>query len=117
MPGRLDDRFSNYFSPAEYKRFKESQHSEFSGIGLSVSQDPRGLRVETVYDGSPAQRAGIRKGDIVVRAAGRDLKGRNSDESVSFIKGPPGSQVSRLDVEWAEAPSGPEARFEIRPTL
>jgi acylphosphatase len=32
-------------------------------------------------------------------------------------KGPPGSQVSRLDVEWAEAPSGPEARFEIRPTL
>jgi carboxyl-terminal processing protease len=94
---RLDDRFSNYFSPAEYKRFKESQHSEFSGIGLAVSQDSRGLRVETVYDGSPAKRAGIRKGDVVVRAAGRDLKGRNSDESVSFIKGPPGSQVK---VTW-----------------
>jgi carboxyl-terminal processing protease len=90
---RLDDRFSNYFSPAEYKRFKESQHSEFSGIGLAVSDDPGGLRVETVYDGSPAKRAGIRKGDLVVRAAGRDLKGRTSDESVSFIKGPPGSQV------------------------
>jgi carboxyl-terminal processing protease len=89
----LDDRFSNYFNPAEYRRFKQSQHSEFSGIGLSVSEDPRGLRVETVYDGSPAKRAGIEKGDLIVEAAGHQLNGRNSDEAVSFIKGPPGSQV------------------------
>src|SRR4051794_40958712 len=84
---RLDDRFSNYFSPAEYKRFKDSQHSEFSGIGLAVSEDKRGLRVETVYDGSPARRAGIRPGDIIVAAAGKPLVGRNQDEAVSFIKG------------------------------
>src|SRR3954454_18948951 len=94
---RLGDRFSNYFSPAEYKQFKDSQHSEFSGIGLAVSQDPRGLRVETVYDGSPARRAGIRPGDLIVEAAGRPLTGRNQDESVSFIKGSPGSRVK---VTW-----------------
>jgi carboxyl-terminal processing protease len=94
---RLDDRFSNYFSPAEYKRFKESQNSEFSGIGLSVSEDPHGLRVQTVYDGSPAKRAGIEKGDIIVEAAGHSLAGRGSDEAVSFIKGPPGSRVK---VTW-----------------
>src|SRR3954462_5145709 len=80
---RLDDRFSNYFSPAEYKRFKDSQHSQFSGIGLSVSDDRRGLRVETVYDGSPAQRAGMRRGDLVVEADGHPLMGRNSNEAVS----------------------------------
>jgi carboxyl-terminal processing protease len=97
---RLDDRFSNYFSPAEYKQFKDSQHSEFSGIGLAVSQDPKGLRVETVYDGSPAKRAGIRHGDLIVAAAGRSLTGRNQDESVSFIKGPPGSRVK---VTWTRA--------------
>jgi carboxyl-terminal processing protease len=94
---RLDDRFSNYFSPAEYKRFKDSQHSQFSGIGLAVSGDRRGLRVETVYDGSPAKRAGLRPGDVVVEAAGRGLKGRNQQESVSFIAGPPGSRVK---VSW-----------------
>src|SRR4051812_2387042 len=94
---RSDDRFSNYFSPAEYKQFKDSQHSEFSGIGLAVSQDPRGLRVETVYDGSPAKRAGIRPGDLIVEAAGRKLTGRNQDESVSFIKVRPGTRVK---VTW-----------------
>jgi carboxyl-terminal processing protease len=94
---RLDDRFSNYFSAAEYKRFKDSQHSEFSGIGLAVSPDRRGLRVETVYDGSPARRAGIRPGDVIVEAAGKSLAGRNQEEAVSFIKGPPGSRVK---VTW-----------------
>ncbi|HEX2103823.1 MAG TPA: S41 family peptidase [Solirubrobacteraceae bacterium] len=94
---RLDDRFSNYFTAAEYKRFKESQNSEFSGIGLAVSEHRRGLRVEEVYDGSPADRAGIAPGDIVVAAAGHDLTGRSQDESVSFIKGPPGTEVK---VTW-----------------
>jgi carboxyl-terminal processing protease len=94
---RLDDRFSNYFTPAEYKRFKQSQNSEFSGIVLAVSEDRRGLRVEEVYDGSPADRAGIVAGDVVVKADGHDLMGRGSDESVSFIKGRPGTEVK---VTW-----------------
>jgi carboxyl-terminal processing protease len=94
---RLDDRFSNYFSPDEYKKFKDNQHSEFSGIGLAVSADPHGLRVETVYDGTGAKRAGIRPGDLIVEAAGKSLTGRNQTEAVSFIKGPPGSRVK---VTW-----------------
>jgi carboxyl-terminal processing protease len=95
--GKLGDRFSNYFTPAEYKQFKQSQNSEFSGIGLAVSQHPRGLLVEVVYDGSPAKRAGLMAGDIVIEAGGKPLKGRSQDESVSFIKGPPGTQVK---VTW-----------------
>ncbi len=90
---KLGDRFSNYFDPKEYARFKQSQNSEFSGVGLAVGEDRRGLRVEVVYDGSPADRAGIVRGDIIVEAAGRSLAGRSSRESVSFIQGPPGSRV------------------------
>jgi carboxyl-terminal processing protease len=93
MVRQLDDRFSNYFTPAEYRQFKQSQNSEFSGIGLAVTEDRRGLRVEVVYDGSPADRGGIKAGDIIVEAAGRKLRGRPQDESVSFIKGPPGTDV------------------------
>jgi carboxyl-terminal processing protease len=90
---RLHDRFSNYFSPKEYSRFKLASSSEFSGIGTAVTEDPRGLRIQTVYDGSPARRAGLQKGDVVIAVNGKSLKGRKQEESVSLVKGPPGSDV------------------------
>jgi carboxyl-terminal processing protease len=90
---KLDDRFSNYFDPQEYKRFKQSQNSEFSGVGLQVAQDPKGLRVEVVYDGSPAKRAGMRPGDVIVAADGKDLAGKSQQQSVALVQGPPGSDV------------------------
>ena len=90
---KLDDRFSNYFDPAEYKKFKQSQNSEFSGVGLQVAQDPKGLRVDVVYDGSPAKRAGLRPGDVIIAVDGKDLAGKSQQESVSLVQGPPGSDV------------------------
>jgi carboxyl-terminal processing protease len=90
---KLDDRFSNYFDPAEYKKFKQSQNSEFSGVGLQVAQDPKGLEVEVVYDGSPAKRAGLKAGDVIVAADGHDLAGKSQQDSVSLVQGPPGSDV------------------------
>ena len=90
---KLDDRFSNYFDPSEYKRFKQSQNSEFSGVGLQVAQDPKGLKVEVVYDGSPAKRAGLKAGDVIVAADGKDLAGKSQQDSVALVQGPPGSDV------------------------
>jgi carboxyl-terminal processing protease len=90
---KLGDRFSNYFDPEQYKRFKDAQNSEFSGVGLQVSKHPKGLRVDAVYDGSPAKRAGLRPGDVIVAADGRDLGGMSQQESVDRVKGPPGSAV------------------------
>jgi len=95
---KLDDRFSNYFDPQEYRRFKQSQNSEFSGVGLQVSEHPRGLRVEAVYDGSPAKRAGLRPGDVILAANGHKLAGLSQEESVALVKGPPGTQVR---LTWA----------------
>jgi len=90
---KLGDRFSNYFDPAQYKRFKDAQNSEFSGVGLQVSRHPKGLRVDAVYDGSPAKRAGLRQGDVIVAADGHDLAGLSQQDSVDRVKGPPGSSV------------------------
>src|SRR5260221_9354034 len=90
---KLNDRFSNYFDPTEYSRFKLASSSEFSGIGTAVTEDPRGLVIQTVYDGSPARRAGLQKGDLVTAVNGKSLKGRKQEDSVSLIKGPPGSDV------------------------
>jgi carboxyl-terminal processing protease len=93
----LDDPFSHYLTPREAKQFQESVEGKFDGVGMTVEEDRRGLRVLNVFDGSPAKRAGIRTGDLVVGVNGRSLAGVNSEVATSRIKGPPGSAV-RLEV-------------------
>jgi carboxyl-terminal processing protease len=93
MVAQLHDRFSHYFDPAEYRSFRMVESSEFSGVGMSVIRSAQGLRVAQVFDGSPARRAGIRAGDVVVAANGRSLRGRSADQAVALIKGPPGTDV------------------------
>ena len=89
----LNDRFSNYFTPAEYRRFQESQNSRFSGIGVSIVPVKKGLKVVNVYKDSPARKAGLGNGDVIVAADGRSLKGLSSEKAASLIKGPKGTTV------------------------
>ena len=91
---RLRDRFSAYLSPREYARFKASSQGEFSGVGMEVTQIPQGLRVTRVFDGSPAERAGIRPGDRIVAVDGRSLAGRPSATATALIRGRPGTFVT-----------------------
>ena len=55
----LDDQFSNYFSPKDYADFQEVTQGQFSGVGMTVEETEKGLRVMTVYDGSPAAEGGL----------------------------------------------------------
>jgi carboxyl-terminal processing protease len=90
----LDDRFSAYFDPEQYRSFQEATQGAFEGVGMSVAEVPKGLRVLTVYDDSPAQRGGIRKGDVIVSVDGTSLAGRTSQEATTQIKGPAGTTVT-----------------------
>jgi carboxyl-terminal processing protease len=89
----LHDRFSSYFTPREYREFQQTTDAEFSGVGIGATEDPRGLRVAQVFDNSPAQRAGIRRGDVIVAVNGRSLRGRPERISRALIKGRPGTSV------------------------
>jgi carboxyl-terminal processing protease len=89
----LKDRFSNYFDPQQYAKFQQQQSGEFAGIGVQVTKATDGLRIVEVYDDSPASRAKIEAGDLVVRVNGRALKGRTSDQSVALIQGRIGTDV------------------------
>ncbi|MEA2177457.1 MAG: carboxyl-terminal processing protease [Solirubrobacteraceae bacterium] len=101
MVASLGDQFSNYFTPAEYKEYREVTESRFSGVGLSVIGVEAGLRITRVYDGSPAARAGLKPGDLVVEVDGKPLKGVPEDAAVSRVKGPPGTEVE-LTVQRAK---------------
>ena len=64
---------------------------------MTVEEVARGLRVLTVYEGSPADRGGLEPGDIITHVDGRSIAGQSSEESTTRIKGPAGSSV-RLTV-------------------
>lgn len=91
---QLRDRFSNYFSPSEYALFRNHQNPHFSGIGLDVEFVPDGLRVSRAYPGTPAAKAGIKPGEVVVSVNGRSLKGKGGEASVELVKGRPGTAVT-----------------------
>jgi carboxyl-terminal processing protease len=93
----LRDRFSHYFTPNETKVFQESVSGEFSGVGMSVREHKRGLLVVGVFKGTPAQRAGIRAGDVIVGVNGESIAGQATDLATAKIKGKPGTFV-RLTV-------------------
>jgi carboxyl-terminal processing protease len=93
----LHDPYSHYFTPKETKQIDETISGEFEGVGMGVDEDRRGLRVLTVFPGSPARRADIHRGNVITAVNGKPIAGVGSDISVSRIKGRPGTHV-RLEV-------------------
>jgi carboxyl-terminal processing protease len=90
----LDDQFSHYFSPKQYHAFQLDTEGAFEGVGMSVTAVDEGLRVQEVYDGSPAEEGGLKRGDIITSVNGKPLKGKSSQESTALIKGPAGTAVT-----------------------
>jgi carboxyl-terminal processing protease len=89
----LDDRFSNYFAPHDYADFQQATEGRFEGVGMTVEPVDNGLRVITVYKGSPADVGGLKSGDVITHVNGHSLAGSSSEESTTQIKGPAGTEV------------------------
>jgi carboxyl-terminal processing protease len=100
----LDDRFSAYFDPEQYKAFEEATDGAFEGVGMNVAEVERGLRVLTVFEGSPAERGGIRPGDVITGVDGASLAGKTSEQATTLIKGPAGTEVTLTVVSGKQAP-------------
>ncbi len=92
---QYDDRFSHYFDSEQLARFNEAITGSFSGVGMTVGElDEDGLRVGSVFEGSPAEGAGLESGDVIVEVDGESILGSNVDLAVAKIKGPEGSEVT-----------------------
>ena len=89
-----EDRFSHYFDPQQAQVLNEETSGRFTGVGLSVDQVKRGLKVVEAFKGSPAQKAGIGPGDLIVSVNGASIAGQSSDLSTAKIKGAEGTSVT-----------------------
>ena len=87
------DRFSHYFTPDELRDFEAATSGRFSGVGMTVAEVNRGLRVASVIPDAPAERAGIGEGDVILSVDGEELAGVPADVAAARIKGPPGTEV------------------------
>jgi carboxyl-terminal processing protease len=98
---RYHDRFSDYFSPELQRRFDEEISGHFSGIGVEIRPAARGVLVARVFHRSPAARAGLVPGDVIVTVDGRPLVGKDPSRATirakEMIVGPEGTAV-RLGV-------------------
>ena len=94
----LEDPFTSYETPESAARASEDRSGSFSGIGASLSPRDRIndtiVEVINVYSGSPAEQAGVRRGDIFALVDGVDVSGFTTREIVDVVRGPRGSTVT-----------------------
>lgn len=88
----LDD-YSIYMDPEEYAALNERIRGRFGGLGIEIKKDPLGLEVISPIDGTPAKRAGIVTGDRLTHADGSPLADLSLRDSVTLLRGEPGSTV------------------------
>ena len=92
----LGDPYTEYYDEEETEALYESTTGEFSGIGATMSRslDSGEITVSNVYQDSPADKAGLKQGDVIYEVDGRSASGRDLETVVSWIKGEQGTDVT-----------------------
>jgi carboxyl-terminal processing protease len=100
------DPHSAYLDKEESQQLDEDSNGAYVGIGVEVMQLPdRSLRVVSPIDDTPAARAGIKAGDVIVAIDGKPIDADNADSASISLRGPPGSEVKLSVVrEGIDAP-------------
>ena len=95
IPGmlRVLDPHSNFFDPKQYALFKEEQQGKYYGVGMTVQQRENQTVVLAPFVGSPAYKAGIRPGDIILKVDGKSCDGLTTTEVADMLKGAKGTVV------------------------
>lgn len=88
------DPHSVYFTPKEYQAFNENIQGSFTGVGISISAKNDYIEVIAPIKGTPADKAGIKSGDIIVAVDGVSIKGWTTEKVVQAIRGEAGTAVT-----------------------
>ncbi|MBX9913173.1 MAG: S41 family peptidase [Pseudomonadaceae bacterium] len=87
------DPHSAYLDPADFAELQQSTSGEFGGLGIEVGQEEGFLKVISPIDDTPASKAGIQPGDLIIKIDGQPTKGLNMTESVDKMRGKIGSKI------------------------
>lgn len=102
MVGELDE-YSSFIDADEFRALDDAARGRKGGIGAVVMIQQRRLIVQSVLQGSPADQAGIRPGDIITAVDGRPVRGRKLAASIEALQGEPGSKLTLRVLSGSQA--------------
>lgn len=102
----VDEGHTYFLDPQQYSDYLSWSRGDNSYVGIGVSVSARGEQphIVEVYDGTPAEQAGLHPGDVLVRINGQSVAGRPLDEITSLVRGPAGTPV-QLTVRRGDDPT------------
>src|SRR5436189_402860 len=81
MLGTLDPH-SSFFDPREYAQMRERQEGRYYGLGITIVAVEGNVTANSVFEGSPASKRGVRRGDVIARIGGEDAKGWTTEQAM-----------------------------------
>ena len=87
------DPHSQYFDKKSYKEFREGTSGRFVGVGIEITQEDGLVKVVSPIEGSPADRGGLKTGDLITRIDNTAVKGLTLNEAVKRMRGEPNTKV------------------------
>jgi carboxyl-terminal processing protease len=102
------DPHSAYLVPEDYKQLQQGTSGEFGGLGIEVGMEDGFVKVISPIDDTPASRAGIEAGDLIIRLDDTPVKGMTLADAVKLMRGKPGSDIVLTVVR-----SGRDGPFKI----
>ncbi|WP_009633569.1 carboxyl-terminal processing protease CtpC [Synechocystis sp. PCC 7509] len=96
MLEKLEDPYTRFMDPEEFKSLQVETSGELSGIGIQIAPDEKTKRITVIapMEGTPAAAAGILAKDIITKINDKSTQGMNINEAVSLIRGKPGTEVN-----------------------
>ncbi|MBN3870658.1 MAG: carboxyl-terminal processing protease CtpC [Nostoc sp.] len=119
MLKKLQDPYTRFMDPEEFKNMQVDTSGELIGIGITIGQDEKTKQLVVIapIEDTPAFKAGLLAKDVIIKIDGKDTKGMDSNQAVSLIRGEAGTQVSLTIARDAQRKEFviKRARIEIHP--
>jgi carboxyl-terminal processing protease len=87
------DPHSAYLDEDEYRDIRIGTSGEFGGLGIEVGMEDGFIKVISPIDDTPAERAGVRSGDVIIRLDDKQVKGMSLNDAVKLMRGKPGTKI------------------------